>query len=169
MIHLYVGTGKGKTTCSMGLVARHASYNKKVLIAQFLKDYTSGEISYFEKDQNIVILKQYPVEGFFPFFKKEEQDLISVKMNEQYQIVKNTYMNYSLLILDEIIDAINLDIIDQADFLSFLNLIPDDIDVVLTGRNPDPLFIEISDYFTEFVQVKHPYQKGVPARQSIEY
>lgn len=169
MIHLYVGTGKGKTTCAMGLVARHVSYNKKVLIAQFLKDYTSGEISYFEKNKDIVILKEYPVEGFFPFLKKEEQEKIRLKMNEQYLVIKNTFKNYSLLVLDEVIDAINLGILDPKDVLAFLKQLPKDIDVVLTGRNPGEEFIEISDYFTEFIQVKHPYQKGVAARKSIEY
>ena len=44
MIHIYCGDGKGKTTAAMGLAARMAGRGKNVLIGQFFKDGSSGEI-----------------------------------------------------------------------------------------------------------------------------
>ncbi|MBM6901502.1 cob(I)yrinic acid a,c-diamide adenosyltransferase, partial [Gemmiger formicilis] len=44
MLHLYWGDGKGKTTAAMGLALRALGHRRKVVIVQFLKDGTSGEI-----------------------------------------------------------------------------------------------------------------------------
>ena len=42
MIHVYYGDGKGKTTSAVGLAARAAGSNLKVLFVQFLKTEFSG-------------------------------------------------------------------------------------------------------------------------------
>ena len=44
MVHIYCGDGKGKTTAAMGLALRMAGAGKQVLIGQFFKDGSSGEI-----------------------------------------------------------------------------------------------------------------------------
>lgn len=44
MLHIYSGNGKGKTTAGFGLVLRQAGYERRVEVAQFLKDGTSGEL-----------------------------------------------------------------------------------------------------------------------------
>ena len=45
MIHLYHGDGKGKTTAAMGQIVRCVGHGFKVLVYQFLKEPTSGEVS----------------------------------------------------------------------------------------------------------------------------
>lgn len=44
-VHIYYGSGKGKTTASMGLCMRAAGHGKRVLIYQFLKGNTTSEIA----------------------------------------------------------------------------------------------------------------------------
>ena len=44
LIHIYCGDGKGKTTAAVGLCVRACGCGKKVLLAQFLKDDSSGEL-----------------------------------------------------------------------------------------------------------------------------
>ena len=56
LIHIYTGTGKGKTTAATGLSIRYAGSGGKVLFTQFLKNDDSSEIN---------ILKQLKILPFF--------------------------------------------------------------------------------------------------------
>ena len=43
------------------------------------------------------------------------------------------------------------------------------VEVVLTGRGcPDEL-LDLADYITELRAVRHPFERGVPARIGVEY
>ncbi|MFQ9872817.1 MAG: cob(I)yrinic acid a,c-diamide adenosyltransferase, partial [Oscillospiraceae bacterium] len=50
----------------------------------------------------------------------------------------------------------------------FLQAKPPQLEVVLTGRNPPPQWVELADYVTEMKKIKHPYERGIPARDGIE-
>ena len=43
------------------------------------------------------------------------------------------------------------------------------IEVIMTGRNPDKNLIKYADYVSEVCKVKHPYDEGIIARKGIEY
>ena len=43
LVHIYCGGGKGKTTAAMGLAVRCAGWQKRVLVAQLMKQDNSGE------------------------------------------------------------------------------------------------------------------------------
>jgi cob(I)alamin adenosyltransferase len=40
---------------------------------------------------------------------------------------------------------------------------------VITGRNAPEYLLQAADLVTEMREIKHPYQKGLPARRGIEY
>ena len=42
-------------------------------------------------------------------------------------------------------------------------------EVVLTGREPAAWMQDAADYSTELRAVKHPYTRGVAAREGVEY
>ena len=72
MIHIYHGSGKGKTTTALGLAIRMAGHHKKCLIAQFLKDGTSGEIIFLKNQSHIIIhLKSFT----FKWMKQKRQSV----------------------------------------------------------------------------------------------
>ena len=52
--------------------------------------------------------------------------------------------------------------------VDFLKNRPEQLEVVMTGRNPKPELVELADYITNMNAVKHPFEKGVPARKGIE-
>ena len=39
----------------------------------------------------------------------------------------------------------------------------------MTGRDPSKLLLSMADYVSEVKKVKHPYDRGIPARKGIEY
>ena len=40
--------------------------------------------------------------------------------------------------------------------------------MVMTGRNPSKELLELADYVSEVCKRKHPFDKGIPAREGIE-
>ena len=74
-----------------------------------------------------------------------------------------------LLVLDELLPALSAGLVDEQQVLSFLRDRPEHMEVVLTGRNAGKDFLSLADYVTEMRSVKHPYGKGLAAREGIEY
>jgi cob(I)alamin adenosyltransferase len=46
---------------------------------------------------------------------------------------------------------------------------PDDVNVIVTGRDCPPEIIEIADTVTEMRKIKHAYDQGITAKKGIEY
>lgn len=76
---------------------------------------------------------------------------------------------WDLVILDEINYAISYGMLDPAKVVEGLKGKPDQVHVILTGRNAHPTIVELADTVTEMKQVKHAYEKGVMAQRGIEY
>lgn len=75
----------------------------------------------------------------------------------------------ALLVLDEIMAAVNSGFVANESLLAALDHRPDGLEVVLTGRGPSEELLSRADYVTEMRAVKHPYEKGVGARKGVEY
>ena len=75
---------------------------------------------------------------------------------------------YNMLVLDEIIPAMNNGIIPENYVLDIIKERPDDLEIILTGRNPSENIMDSADYITEMKKIKHPYDKGITARKYIE-
>lgn len=75
----------------------------------------------------------------------------------------------ALLVLDEIMAAVNSGFVANERLLAALDHRPDGLEVVLTGRGPSKELLSRADYVTEMRAVKHPYEKGVGARKGVEY
>ena len=60
-------------------------------------------------------------------------------------------------------------LIPRKEARSFLKEKPDSLEVVLTGREPDDRLVELADYVSEIRKVKHPFDRGIRAREGIEY
>lgn len=168
MIHIYHGTGKGKTTAALGLAIRMAGHHKKCLIAQFLKDGTSGEIIFLKNQSHIDVRYHYPFTKFYFQMDETEKTKCIIAQQQLWQEVTSS-TGYDCIILDEILDVIGLEMISLERVLKFLKENHDTIEIVLTGRNPDVKLKELCDYETEMIAKKHPYDQNIPARKGVEY
>jgi cob(I)alamin adenosyltransferase len=59
--------------------------------------------------------------------------------------------------------------LDPAQVAAALRQKPEQVHVILTGRNAHPTIVDLADTVTEMKQVKHAYEKGVMAQRGIEY
>jgi cob(I)alamin adenosyltransferase len=75
---------------------------------------------------------------------------------------------WDLIILDEIMGAISSKVIPLEEVVELVKNKPDELELVLTGRDAPQELIELADYVSEIKAVKHPMEKGIPARKGIE-
>lgn len=170
LIHIYCGDGKGKTTAAVGLAVRCAGRGNKVLLVQFLKSRDSGELYSLAKLPDIEVMRGKESKKFTFQMNEEEKHALLIEHNKMFEQVQAKIKNggYSLLILDEVIGALNAKVFEMPKLIEFLRHKPENLEVVLTGRNPAPELVEIADYVSEMRKVKHPMDKGIMAREGIE-
>jgi len=71
--------------------------------------------------------------------------------------------------LDEINYAVNLNLISLDDVLYLIKSKPENVDLVLTGNYAKEEVIEAADLVTEMKEIKHPFQKGIKAKEGIDF
>lgn len=169
LIHIYCGEGKGKTTAAIGLAVRCAGSGRKVLILQFLKDGKSSEFASLSHVPGIEAVPQTKTFGFtWTLAPKEKQEAAAYYAS----LLEDAFCragDFDLLILDEALGACAAGLLDESRLLSLLDGKPEPLEIVLTGRGPSQALQERADYVTEMKMVKHPFQRGVSAREGIEY
>ncbi|KKW18955.1 MAG: Cob(I)yrinic acid a,c-diamide adenosyltransferase, partial [Candidatus Adlerbacteria bacterium GW2011_GWC1_50_9] len=78
--------------------------------------------------------------------------------------------NWEMLILDEINNALSLNLIKLEKVLEFCREADEKkIDVILTGRDAPKELIDTADVVSEVREVKHIYNEGQKARKGVEY
>lgn len=169
-IHIYTGDGKGKTTAAVGLSVRFAGNGGKVLFAQFLKDGTSSEIKVLSTIPGIIMMPCTEHFGFSFLMNEEEKKHAAAVYTDYLKniLAKAVEEEIGLLVMDEAVAAYNLNFIDHEILLDFLKNKPEQMEVVLTGRDPAEELVELADYVSEIRKIKHPFDQGIPARDGIE-
>jgi len=168
LIQVYFGNGKGKTTAALGLALRAAGRGKEVLIIQFMKKWDYGELHSIQLIPQITI-KTFGTKDFVHKGKAKEIDYQEAKkaFSEGVQAAKSG--QYDMIIFDELNVAIYFELLELQQVLDFLEEKPEEVEIIITGRNAPKEIIEKADLVTEMCEIKHPYQKGIQARIGIEY
>jgi len=169
LIEVYTGNGKGKSTAAFGLALRASGRGLKSIIIQFMKQgNTYGEHFAIEKIENIEIVS-FGTPKFVNFKNPSKEDIDLV--NGTFEFSKKTINSgkYDIVILDEINIALHFKLIGIEKVIDLLKNRPENLEVVLTGRSAPQELIDIADLVSEIVEIKHPYQKGIGAREGIEY
>lgn len=173
-IQVYTGDGKGKTTAAMGLALRALGQGKTVDITMFTKGGDNyGEVKAFNKLQpelrKNLTLNQAGLDRIVYTSNETENDRIIMQKGwENAKKVINSGKT-DIVILDEMNIAIDLKMIDEKDVIETLKNKPKNVKVVLTGRNAHQAVIDIADLVSNIQPIKHYWNKGVQAREGIEY
>lgn len=170
MIITITGNGKGKTTSSIGQIVRALGHNQKVCLVQLFK----GENFYGEQN----ILTKLEGLDFFSFAKKhpfcfkeisKEQVVKECQqaMDKLNEIVKDN--KYNLIVLEEFNIAIRDNFIEEDLLIDIVKKLNEKSNVVITGRGASSKIVELADLVSEVKEIKHPYNKGIPAQEGIEF
>ncbi len=159
-VQIYTGCGKGKSTAAFGLAMRAAGCDCQVIIIQFQKAWHCGEHESAKK-LGIKIIQCSegrccsPCTSPCPLFA------------EALDILKDSCVD--VLILDEVMTAMRQGCLSLKEVLLLLELRPEKMELVMTGRGAPKELTERADLVTEMKKIKHYYDEGLPARRGIEY
>lgn len=167
LVHIYTGGGKGKTTAAVGLCLRCSKRGFKVGFTSFLKDFESGECL---GDCPFKIFRFAPFKGFWSDLSEDEKEVARQSSNNAlcdiFRIAEEE--KYDLIALDEVLVAAALGAVDTKLLIQKLVSRPQGLEVVMTGGICPDEILEYADYISEIKCIRHPYEKGIPARDGIE-
>ncbi|MDR2481612.1 MAG: cob(I)yrinic acid a,c-diamide adenosyltransferase [Spirochaetaceae bacterium] len=171
MIHLYIGNGKGKTTAAVGLAARAWGHGKNILFVRFLKSGFSGELKSLDT-LGIRVLGTEKNLGFTFTMNDDEKLICKTEQEKLFETARQALINntphYDMLVLDEIVDAIDAGMISETMLRDLLESYRESVEIVMTGHSAPRGLIDIIDYISEVKKIKHPFDKGIAARNGIE-
>ncbi len=169
LIQVYTGNGKGKTTAALGLALRAAGHGFKTLMIQFMKgNIQYGELESAKKLSPCLTICQM---GRETFVSKTHPDPVDIEWAQKgFALAKEAISsgNYDIVILDEINVAVDYGLISLAELLQLLDSKPENVELILTGRDASPEILEKADLITEMVERKHYYTKKISSRKGIE-
>ncbi len=170
MVHLYTGAGKGKTSAAVGLAVRAAGWGQQVCFAQFMKGRKSGELCALEQLPQVEIFRSPRDFGFYRAMSGEDKEQLTQIHNAILQALlgRARQGDCRVMVLDEVTYPVNWKLLDEG-LLRQLLFFGDKVELVLTGRDPADFLLERADYLTRMDCLRHPYEKGVEAREGVEY
>ena len=170
LLQVYTGDGKGKTTAAFGLAFRAYGRGFKVAVVQFMKTWITGEVQLAETLENFHIKRIDTSPKFTWEMNEAELEELRLEIRKGFEYVRNLVKEnkYDLLVLDEINHIIIKEFVSKEEIIEFIDSKPDTLEIVMTGRNAPDWLIERADLVTEMKCIKHPFEKGIPARVGIE-
>ena len=169
LVQIFTGDGKGKTTAALGTIVRALGHHLRVSVIFFMKgEYPYGERKVLSGLPGVIV-KSFGSEDFvFPERVKAEQ---KEQAEQALRAGRKDIMSgdFDLVVLDEILVAAAFKMISVDDVLQLIKEKPQKVDLILTGRKADPRLIEAADLATEMVKIKHPFDKGLPAKPGLDY
>lgn len=174
LIQLVTGDGKGKTTSALGQALRARGAGKAVAVVYFDK---GGDSHYSERALLPLLGIDFfvtgrdridPVTNRFDF---SITDLDRTQAARGLAILADLFAQakHDLVIADEINSTTALGMLAVADVLPILNQKPAHTELVLTGRNAPPEFLDLAHLITDATLKKHYFYSGVPAREGLDY
>ena len=174
LLIVHTGKGKGKSTAAFGLVIRALGHGMRVGIIQFVKGkWETGERHVLEKFPDQVTIRTMG-EGFTWEPHARARDIAAAQSAweaaiEMIDSSRGESPAYNLVLLDELNIVLRYDYLPIDEVVTFLADRPEDLHVVVTGRNAKDPLIAAADLVTEMTMVKHPFRSGVKAQQGIEF
>lgn len=181
MIHVYTGTGKGKTTAALGLAMRAVGHGRRVLVIQFMKNRMCGEnvaaerlAPYLEIERmgpavtNEIYTESTCTQWVEPG-KPSREDCNAAEKALLRAEDAIRYAEYDMIILDEILSAAGCGLIDKEGILHVMRTVSDDTELVLTGHPTPAKVRDEADLVTEMRSEKHYFNDGVDGRKGIEF
>ena len=169
LLMIFTGDGKGKTTAALGLSLRAAGHGMKTAFLQFIKgSWHYGELDAIRRFSDLI---QFEVLGRGFTWQSDDPERDRALADRAWRHAKEVILSHDfpIVVLDEFTYVINYGMVDIKDVIMTLKKRPDNVHVVITGRNAHNDLIKIADMITEMREIRHHFKKGVKAQKGIEF
>ena len=178
VVIVYTGEGKGKTSASLGLLARALGNRHKVAFIQFIKYWGVGEHVFIRDIRPIFKDQLYFYKGGKGFYKAGELSEQHVSEEQHRKAALETYDQalkcaasgeYDLVICDEINNAVHDGLLNEQLLAGLIQKKSDKTSLCLTGRNFPKKLLKLTDIATDMTKVKHHFDEKFIANKGIDY
>lgn len=180
VVVVYTGDGKGKTSASVGLLARALGRDWKVAYVQFVKTWETGESKFIDRvmDANVFGDKLFYFRGGKGFFNAGDISAKDVSEAEHKKAAKDTFDiayekaisgDYDLIICDEINNSVHDGLLPLASLEKLLKDRSPKTSICVTGRNFPEKLLKHSDIATNMTKIKHHFDDKFLANKGIDY
>lgn len=178
VVVVYTGEGKGKTSASLGLLARALGTRWNVAFIQFIKYWGVGEHTFIRDIQPLFKENLYFYKGGKGFYDAGDLSEKHISKEQHQSAAKDTFDEaleaatcgrYDLVICDEINNAVHDGLLDVEDLKKLLKNRHKKTSLCLTGRNfPNELLDQV-DIATNMTKIKHHFDDKFLANPGIDY
>ena len=169
LVQIFTGNGKGKTTAALGTILRATGHGKRIFVVFFMKgEFPYGERTALLRLPNVEVASFGSMDFCNPQAIKPEE---TAQAKQALAAVREAMLSgrYDIVVMDEVDVAVAFNLITVDDVVALIKDKPAQVELILTGRYADDKLIEMADLVTEMVKIKHPLDRGIKARQGIEY
>ena len=178
VVVVYTGEGKGKTSASVGLMARALGNGWRVAFIQFIKHWNVGEHDFIHQIQPLHKRKLLFYKGGKGFYNAGELSAKDVTPAQHKQAAQDTYARafkaatsgkYDLVICDEINNTVSHKLISKKQLTEIIKKRAPKTSLCLTGRDfPDDL-LKYADIATNMTKLRHHFDKKYLANKGIDF
>jgi cob(I)alamin adenosyltransferase len=178
VVVVYTGEGKGKTSASIGLMARALGTGWKVAYLQFIKHWEVGEHHFIKQIQPIYKEQLYFFKGGEGFYDAGDLSANNVSKKQHLEAAAKTYKiaqdlstngEYDLVICDEINNAVHDGLLKEADLIDLIKSKHSKTSLCLTGRNFPQKLLGQTDIATNMTKLRHHFDDKFLANKGIDY
>lgn len=178
VVVVYTGEGKGKTSASVGLMARALGTGFRVAFIQFIKHWEVGEHKFIHQIEPVFGDKLYFYKGGKGFYNAGDLSAKNVSDADHKLAAKETFKKayqssisgkFDLVICDEINNAVHDGLLDLSDLEKLIDDKNSKTSLCLTGRNFNLKLIDKVDIVSEITKIKHHFDNKYLANKGIDF
>jgi cob(I)alamin adenosyltransferase len=178
VVVVYTGDSKGKTSASIGLMARALGTGWRVAYVQFIKHWDVGEHKFIAQIADLFGDKLFFHKGGKGFYNAGALSAEGISAAEHQAFALETYTiaydaatggDYDLVICDEINNAVHDGLLDHKQLKELIANRAAGTSLCLTGRNFPKDLLPLVDIATNMTKIKHHFDEKYLANEGIDY
>jgi cob(I)alamin adenosyltransferase len=178
VVIVYTGESKGKTSASVGLLARALGNRWKVAFIQFIKYWGVGEHVFIRDIQPLFKDDLFFYKGGKGFYNAGDLSENHITPEQHKQAAVETYQqaferatsgDYDLVICDEINNAVHDGLLTEKQLKDLITKKHPKTSLCLTGRDFPEKLLKHADIATNMTKIKHHFDDKFLANKGIDY